>query len=146
MNVTRDVITDLLPVYFSGEASADTRAVVEEFFKQDPEFARLAQDKKSQAMLNPMPVNLPPEHEKITLARTKSLLYLRALFLSFAVLFSFLPLVLYLNIYFASEGLAYLAASGIPPLFNFMIWLVLAALGCWAGFLVTILRLRTTPR
>ena len=146
MNVTRDVITDLLPVYSSGEASADTRALVEEFFKQDPEFARLALDQESQAMLKPMPVNLPPEHEKITLARTKTLLFLRALFLAFAILLSFLPLILYTNIYFASGGLAYPVTSDIPPLFNFIIWLVLAALGCWAEFLVTVLRLRTTPR
>ena len=32
MNVTREVIFDLLPVYFAGDASADTRALVEDFF------------------------------------------------------------------------------------------------------------------
>jgi len=42
MNATRDVITDLLPLYFSGEASADTRAIVEEYFRTDPEFERMA--------------------------------------------------------------------------------------------------------
>jgi anti-sigma factor RsiW len=43
MKVTRDVIFDLLPAYFSGEASAETRALVEEFFATDPEFARMAE-------------------------------------------------------------------------------------------------------
>ena len=43
MNVTRDVITDLWPVYASGEASPDTRALVEAFLQGDPEFARLIQ-------------------------------------------------------------------------------------------------------
>src|SRR5512140_1348056 len=42
MKATRDVITDLLPLYFSGEASADTRAMVEEYFAADPEFERMA--------------------------------------------------------------------------------------------------------
>jgi anti-sigma factor RsiW len=42
MNVTRDVIYDLLPAYFSGEASADTRTIVDEFFATDAEFARMA--------------------------------------------------------------------------------------------------------
>ena len=28
MNVTREVMTDLLPVYFSGEASEDTKQLV----------------------------------------------------------------------------------------------------------------------
>lgn len=31
-NVTRDVITDLCQLYVSGEASADTRTLVEAFF------------------------------------------------------------------------------------------------------------------
>jgi hypothetical protein len=42
MNVTRDVIYDLLPPYFAGEASPDTRALIEEFFASDPEFGRMA--------------------------------------------------------------------------------------------------------
>lgn len=41
MNVTRDVIYDLLPGYFSGDISPDTRALVDEFLRQDPEFARM---------------------------------------------------------------------------------------------------------
>jgi len=35
MNVTREVILDLLPVYLAGEASPDTRALIEEFVEQD---------------------------------------------------------------------------------------------------------------
>ena len=42
MNVTRDVIYDLLPSYFAGDASDDTRALVEAYFETDPEFARMA--------------------------------------------------------------------------------------------------------
>jgi anti-sigma factor RsiW len=41
MKVTRDVIYDLLPGYFAGEISADTRALVDEFLRDDPEFARM---------------------------------------------------------------------------------------------------------
>ena len=41
MNVTRDVIYDLLPGYFSGDISPDTRTLVEEFLRQDPEFSRM---------------------------------------------------------------------------------------------------------
>lgn len=40
MNVTWNVINDLWPVYESGEASDDTRAIVEAFLAADPEFAR----------------------------------------------------------------------------------------------------------
>lgn len=41
MMVTRDVIYDLLPCYFAGEATPDTRALVEGFLRDDPEFARM---------------------------------------------------------------------------------------------------------
>jgi len=42
MKVTRDVIYDLLPAYFAGEVSTDTRVLVEEYFASDPEFGRMA--------------------------------------------------------------------------------------------------------
>jgi anti-sigma factor RsiW len=41
MKVTRDVIYDLLPAYFSGEISQDTRRLVDEFLEQDPEFRQM---------------------------------------------------------------------------------------------------------
>ena len=40
MNVTREVILDLLPVYLSGEASPATRTLVEEYLRQDAELAQ----------------------------------------------------------------------------------------------------------
>lgn len=39
MKMTRDVVSDLWPLYASGEASADTRSLVEEFLAGDPAFA-----------------------------------------------------------------------------------------------------------
>ncbi len=41
MKITRDVIYDLLPGYFAGEVSADTRTLIDEFLATDPEFARM---------------------------------------------------------------------------------------------------------
>jgi len=41
MKITRDVIYDLLPAYFAGDVSADTRALIDEFLVTDPEFARM---------------------------------------------------------------------------------------------------------
>ena len=41
MTVTQNVVMDLLPVYLSGEASPDTRELIEEFLRQDPELARV---------------------------------------------------------------------------------------------------------
>ena len=42
MNITRNIINDLLPIYFSGEGSEDTRNLVDEYFRQDPAFEREA--------------------------------------------------------------------------------------------------------
>src|SRR5499427_6678057 len=42
MNITREVITDLLPIYFSGEASSETKSLVEDYFRENPDFERMA--------------------------------------------------------------------------------------------------------
>jgi len=42
MNVTREVILDLLPLYLADEASPDTQALVKAFLEQDPDLAKLA--------------------------------------------------------------------------------------------------------
>lgn len=43
IEVTRNVILDLLPLYLAGEVSQDTQALVETYLKTDQELARLAQ-------------------------------------------------------------------------------------------------------
>jgi ferric-dicitrate binding protein FerR (iron transport regulator) len=40
MNVTKEIISDLLPLYAANECSRDTRALVEEYLQQHPEEAR----------------------------------------------------------------------------------------------------------
>ena len=42
MNITQEVVTDLLPIYLSGEASSDTKSLVEEYFRDNPDFERMA--------------------------------------------------------------------------------------------------------
>jgi hypothetical protein len=44
MNVTREVVADLLPIYFAGEASGDTKVLVEDYFRQDPDFESIARN------------------------------------------------------------------------------------------------------
>jgi len=66
MNVTREVITDLLPVYLSGEASADTKVLVEDFFRQDPDFERIARRTATplETLRTAAPIAADPEQEK----------------------------------------------------------------------------------
>ncbi len=138
MNITREIITDLMPAYLSGEASADTRALVEEFLKQDPEYARLVKDEWNQNLLKAIPVSLPPDHEKITLNRTKALLRRRSLFLAFAMMFTLFPLSFAFS---ANKGITWIMLKAFPA-GAVGSWAV--ALGCWIGFLATNHRLRTT--
>ena len=42
MKLEREVIIDLLPAYFSGEASTATRTLVEDFFRENPDFEKSA--------------------------------------------------------------------------------------------------------
>jgi hypothetical protein len=66
MNVTRQVVTDLLPVYLSGEASADTRVLVEDYFRQDPEFERIARSAATplETLRAAAPIAGSPERKK----------------------------------------------------------------------------------
>jgi hypothetical protein len=86
MKITRDVITDLLPVYLSNEASQDTHDLVEAFLKDDPEFAKLVEEQET-----PLPesqIKISKETEMQTLAATRTLLRKRSLFLGIAIFFT----------------------------------------------------------
>jgi predicted S18 family serine protease len=54
MEVSRNVVMDLLPVYLAGEASQDTRALVEEYIQSDKELAQMVEEAKKQ----PFPENI----------------------------------------------------------------------------------------
>src|SRR6516162_2504824 len=71
MNTTVEVVTDLWPLYAAGEASADTRELVDEFLAQHPDFARRLRDDTSAEILKPAAMTLPPDHEMTTLLKTQ---------------------------------------------------------------------------
>jgi anti-sigma factor RsiW len=68
--LTRDVVVDLWPVYASGEASADTRALVEAFIELDPELGERLREPEATG-LKPPALVLPADHERTTLLRTQ---------------------------------------------------------------------------
>ena len=105
MKITRDVITDLLPVYLSGEASADTRTLIEEFLTENPEFAELIAEQNQP--LEKTNINLPKENEMKTLENTKSLLRKRSLYLAFAIFFSLFTV----SFKFGADGIQWMWAD-----------------------------------
>jgi hypothetical protein len=85
-NLTRAVITDLWPLYISGDVSPDTRRFVENFLSLYPDFAR--ELKRSQAEGLPTPPPLQPDHELKTLSRLKRRLAGPIWLLQLAMIFS----------------------------------------------------------
>jgi len=70
VNVTRDVVADLWPLYEAGEASADTRALLDEFLAQDPAFASTLRATPS---MNPPVLEISPDAKLAALKRTRDL-------------------------------------------------------------------------
>jgi hypothetical protein len=92
MKLQREVIVDLLPAYFSGEASAATRALVEEYFRENPDFEKSA--RTAGGALESLKVSsssIDPEKEKLALERARLMVETRSTFLWMAILFTLLP-------------------------------------------------------
>lgn len=91
MKLEREVIIDLLPAYFSGEASAATRTLVEDFFRENPEFEKSARSAAGPLEnLKAAPPRLDPglnaEKEKLALERARLVTETRSSFFWLAVI------------------------------------------------------------
>lgn len=82
MNVTKDVIADLLPLYEAGEASADTRALVEAYLREHPGTLKPG---SVDAMLKAEATSLPEREQRAALERTRSLLRWRTILFALAI-------------------------------------------------------------
>lgn len=138
MKVTRDVITDLLPLYLSGEASADTTALIDAFLAQDAEFARLVQAQGEFTLPKFADSSINQEEEMKALQTTQALLRRRGIFMAVGIFFSALTMAF--GSFGDGRGVRWLWADA--P----FIALVLAAVGLvgWAGYAVVQRRLRST--
>jgi hypothetical protein len=88
MNVTREVITDLWPIYVTGEASADSVKLVQEFLAKDHELAAALEDNAADQLVASRVPQLSPSIEARALSRTKRILHPFNWLFFFAVLFS----------------------------------------------------------
>lgn len=92
MDVTREVILDLLPVYLSGEASPATRALVEQYMQQDPELAQRIRLQWAENFAKVAPSTLPPDLELRSLRRTRKLLSWQRWLFGFGIFFTAISL------------------------------------------------------
>ena len=95
MNVTRDVITDLLPVYFSGEASEDTKQLVEIYFRENPDFEGIARAAAMplEQLRRTAPVAAEAEREKSDLQWARKEFLRRRMVFGVALFFTLAPLM-----------------------------------------------------
>lgn len=127
MTVTRPVIVDLWPLYVSGEASAETRALVDDFLKNDPEFAAQLRRDPLGCVEAPPP---PPDTETRAFARARQQLRGYPWLLQLALIFSGL-----------SFGRIVSDTSWDVSPRNFIVTASIAA-SFWIAFLVSLWRMR----
>ena len=85
MEVTRDIVIDLMPLYQSARPSPDTRAAIEEFLRRDPSLAKIANDDAAGG------VAAGAELERRSVALTRATIQRRTWVMAIAILFTLLP-------------------------------------------------------
>jgi hypothetical protein len=97
MEITRNVILDLLPLYVAGEVSADTKKLVGEFLETDTELANVAKqlDPLEKPKTAPAPLSQDVEMQAYKRAQRMQIIFAIALagvisILGFAILMFFL--------------------------------------------------------
>jgi anti-sigma factor RsiW len=138
MNINRDVINDLLPLYFAGEASPGTRSLVEEYLRANPEVAADVRERAARATaLVDDVAPAPPDHEKATLERIRRFNRSRHQLLCFTIAFALMPFAFV----FGDEGIRWVMVRDSPR--QAVLFLV-AALGCWVAYFLLGRRLRAS--
>jgi predicted anti-sigma-YlaC factor YlaD len=143
MNITRDVVTDLLPLYFAGEASPDTRALLEEYLQQNPAFAAAVrtQAERSVAMLADVVASPPLTAEKAAFERVRRYNRSRHLLLAFTMSFALMPFAFV----FHNREVQWLMVRDSPTQ---AIYFLVASAGCGIAYYCVGRRVRkgTDPR
>ncbi|MFZ0922861.1 MAG: hypothetical protein WA020_07345, partial [Candidatus Acidiferrales bacterium] len=111
-SISREVVTDLLPVYFSGEASADTRSLVEDYFRGDPDFERVARSAATplEALRGTSRMAPDAEREKRDLESVRCALQRRKWYFGLALFFMLAPL----SFVIANGHMAWMMARNAP--------------------------------
>jgi len=93
MEITKNVIIDLLPLYIAKEASADTISLVGEYLESDPELAEMTKDTAEMRLPEDAPVPLTWEDKMDAYKEAKRLMLIRTIFLAGIISVSVLSLL-----------------------------------------------------
>lgn len=90
MNITKNIINDLIPLYLANECSPDTRALVDDYLRSHPEQAADLRRIMSTGMPRTAPV-VPATGEVQALKETRRRLRRRSWLMGVAIFFSLAP-------------------------------------------------------
>jgi hypothetical protein len=142
VNVTREVILDLLPVYLGGEASPATRTLIEEYMEQDPELAQRIRLQWADNLGKIAPSALPPDLELRSLRRTRALLGWQKWLFGFGICFNAIALTSEISFHDGRIKEFHFLMRDFPAQFGSF---AVLAIACWIGYYSLRRRLRT-PR
>jgi anti-sigma factor RsiW len=141
VEITRNIIQDLLPVYLAGEVCPETRALVEEFLAHDATLAAevewLKTDSLKQILTGGTTMALPKDHDVQTLERTRSTMTQRSWNLGLAIAFTVFPL----SFTFSGGHVQWMLMRDVP---SAAVASLVAAAGFWVGFIIHSRRLRSS--
>jgi hypothetical protein len=140
MNVTREVILDLLPVYLAGEASPATRALIEEYLEHDAELAQRIRVQGADNLAKIAPSALAPDLELRSLRRTRALIGWQKWLFALAICFTALALTSQFSFQEGRIKDFHFLIRDFPAPFGS---LALLAIACWTGYYILRRRLRT---
>jgi hypothetical protein len=131
MRITEDVMNDLLTLQLSGEASADTRSLIESYARENPAFAAKLAAAARPPALDEAAGGLPFDRELRVLAETRQFIFLRTICFAAAVLFTLVPF----TFTWGSAGVHFLLLGHFPGL----VWSAwsLAVASWWAVWVMS---------
>jgi len=131
MNVTREVILDLLPIYLGGEASPATRALVEEYMEQDKELAQRIRMQWVDNLAKITPAALPPDLELRSLRRTRALIGWQKWLFGLGITFTALSLTSEISFQDGRIKEFHFLIRDFPTQFGLF---AVLAIACWSGY------------
>lgn len=141
MEVTRNVIQDLLSLYLAGEVCPETRAFVEDYLSCDATLAaeveRLKTDSLKQVLTGGTNMTLPQDHGAQTLTRARTQMQRTAWILALSIAFTLAPL----SFTFDNGHITWMMLRDVPRMAS-IYWAT--AGGFWIAYFVTRHRLRST--
>jgi hypothetical protein len=104
--IPQHMILDLLPLYLADEVSDETRHLIEDYLKTDPQLATLAKQAKNATPLQEIPAPINKETEMEALKKVRKLMIQHNVFLALAVILTLMVGTSYIFLWDEPRGAA----------------------------------------